>query len=167
MAADLLEPDDALLGRAMDLALEQARAARDEAEVPVGAVVLDRAGEILALGRNEILGLCDPTAHAERLALSRACVRVGAARLPRGSLLASTLEPCAMCAGAIVLARVDWLVFGALDPKTGACGSLRDVVGDPRLNHRARVLPRRREMECGRLLIDFFRDRRPDRPAGG
>ncbi|MBM3986280.1 MAG: nucleoside deaminase, partial [Planctomycetes bacterium] len=95
-----------------------------------------------------------------------ACAAGGAARLPEGSLLAATLEPCAMCAGAIVLARPAWLVFGALDPKAGACGSLRDLVRDPRLNHRVVLLPRRREAECGALLTDFFRSRRGDADRG-
>jgi tRNA(adenine34) deaminase len=144
----------------MEWALAEAQAAWDEDEVPVGAVVLGPTGALLARSHNEILSRSDPTAHAERLALSRACQAVGAPRLPQGSLLASTLEPCAMCAGALVLARVDWLVFGALDPKTGACGSLRDVVRDPRLNHRATVLPRLREADCGSLLTRFFQSRR-------
>jgi tRNA(adenine34) deaminase len=109
----------------------------------------------------------DPSAHAERLVLTEACASLGAPRLPAGCLLAVTLEPCAMCAGAIVLARVDWLVFGALDPKTGACGSLRDVVRDARLNHRVGLLPRRHEEECGALLSAFFRQRRGPRPEAG
>lgn len=153
-------PSEELLSLAMEAALSEARLARDDDEVPVGAVILAPDGAILARAHNEILARVDPTAHAERLALTRAARRAGAPRLPPGSLLASTLEPCAMCAGAAVLARVDWLVFGALDPKTGACGSLRDVVRDPRLNHRCTVLPRRQEEECADLLTRFFRSRR-------
>jgi len=144
----------------MSLAFGEAQLAFAADEVPVGAAILGPDGEVLALAHNEILGLVDPTAHAERLALSRAAQAVGAPRLPKGSILASTLEPCAMCAGAVVLARVDWLVFGALDPKTGACGSLRDVVQDHRLNHRCTVLPRVREGDCAELLTRFFRSKR-------
>ena len=144
----------------MSLALSEAQLAFAAEEVPVGAAILGPDGEVLAQAHNEILGLVDPTAHAERLALSRAARAVGAPRLPRGTILASTLEPCAMCAGALALARVDWLVFGALDPKTGACGSLRDVVRDPRLNHCCAVLPRIREADCAELLTSFFRARR-------
>jgi tRNA(adenine34) deaminase len=151
----------------MALALEEARAAGEAQEVPVGAAILGPDGTLLARAGNAILARSDPTAHAERLALTQACAVVGAPRLPAGSLLASTLEPCAMCAGALVLARVDYLVFGALDPKTGACGSLRDVARDPRLNHRAVLLPARRGEECGALLTDFFAARRRSPPTNG
>ena len=154
-------PPETLLERAISAALEQARAAAALDEVPVGAVVLGPAGELLAAAHNRTETLHDPTAHAERLALAAACRVCGSTRLPAGSLLAVTLEPCAMCAGAIVLARPRWLLFGALDPKAGACGSLRDIVRDPRLNHRVVLLPRRRERECGELLSAFFRARRP------
>jgi tRNA(adenine34) deaminase len=155
-----LPPPDALLERALAAALDQARAAAARDEVPVGAAVFGPDGELLAADHNRIEERHDPTAHAERLALSAACAAAGATRLPAGSLLAVTLEPCAMCAGAIVLARPRWLLFGALDPKAGACGSLRDIVRDPRLNHRVVLLPRRRERECGELLTEFFRARR-------
>jgi tRNA(adenine34) deaminase len=144
----------------MGVALEQARLALNQDEVPVGAAVFGPDGTQLAAAHNEIEGRRDPTAHAERLALTAACASSGSPRLPEGSLLAVTLEPCAMCAGAIVLARATWLVFGALDPKTGACGSLRDIVRDPRLNHRVRLLPRREEAACGELLTGFFRAKR-------
>ena len=143
----------------MRKALQQAEQAYAEKEVPVGAVIT-HGQRVVAAAYNQREQLRDPTAHAERLALTEACRRLGAPRLPAGSLLAVTLEPCAMCAGAIVLARTDYLVFGALDPKTGACGSLRDVVRDPRLNHRVVVLPSRRAAECGALLTEFFRARR-------
>jgi tRNA(adenine34) deaminase len=157
-------PADGLLERAIGAALEQARAAAALDEVPVGAAVFGPGGELLAADHNRIESLRDPTAHAERLALAAACAAVGTTRLPTGSLLAVTLEPCAMCAGAIVLARPRWLLFGALDPKAGACGSLRDIVRDPRLNHRVELLPRRRELECGELLTSFFRSRRAEDP---
>ena len=153
-------PSEDLQARALDRALELARQAAARDEVPVGAVVLGPGGVLLGEAHNEIESLRDPTAHAELLALRRACAAVAAPRLPEGSLLAATLEPCAMCAGAIVLARPSFLLFGALDPKTGACGSLRDLVRDPRLNHRVLLLPRRREADCGALLTDFFRARR-------
>ena len=156
----------------MDLALEEARVAAGEGEVPVGAVVLAPDGSLLARAHNETERGHDPTAHAERLALTRACRAAGSTRLPEGSLIAVTLEPCAMCAGALVLARATWLVFGAADPKAGACGSLRDIISDERLNHRVRALPPRRAEECGALLTAFFRVRRPGagpgcRPPGG
>ena len=163
-------PSEDLRRQAMAWALEEARAAADADEVPVGAVILGPDGALLARRHNEIEGLADPTAHAERLALTEACARVGAPRLPRGCLLAVTLEPCAMCAGAIVLARVDHLLFGATDPKTGACGSLRDVVRDPRLNHRVTLHESLEAAACGALLVDFFRARRGGaggRGAGG
>ncbi len=145
---------------AFELALAQALLAEAHDEVPVGAAILGPDGAVLALGRNEIEARRDPTAHAERLALTAACAVVGAPRLPEGSLLVATLEPCAMCAGAIVLARVRFLAFGATDPKAGACGSLRDVVRDTRLNHRVELLPSQRAEECGDLLTRFFRVRR-------
>jgi tRNA(adenine34) deaminase len=159
-------PPDERVRHAMRLALDQARLAAGLDEVPVGAVVLGPDGTLLAAAHNEIEALRDPTAHAERLALSRACAAFGQPRLPEGSLLAVTLEPCAMCAGAIVLARARFLVFGAPDPKTGACGSLRDIVRDVRLNHRVELLgvellaPLQAD-ECGALLTRFFRARRP------
>ena len=152
----------------MERALELARAAAAMDEVPVGAVVLDAAGETLAEAHNETERRRDPTAHAERLALTAACEAVGHTRLPEGSLLAVTLEPCAMCAGAIVLARPAFLVFGALDPKAGACGSLRNIVEDPRLNHRVRVLEPLLAGPCGELLTAFFQAKRGGpAPAGG
>jgi tRNA(adenine34) deaminase len=146
--------------RALERALQLARLGAEREEVPVGAVVLGPEGAVLGEAHNEIEALHDPTAHAELLALRRACGAAGAPRLPAGSLLVATLEPCAMCAGAIVLARPAFLLFGALDPKSGACGSLRDLVRDPRLNHRVQILSRRREVECGALLTEFFRARR-------
>ncbi|MGQ0553729.1 MAG: nucleoside deaminase [Planctomycetota bacterium] len=153
-------PPEALIELAFSLALRQAERAVELQEVPVGAAIVDRTGRVLSEAHNEIELRRDPTAHAERLAVTAACHAVGHARLPEGSLIAVTLEPCAMCAGALVLARVGSLVFGALDPKAGACGSLRDVVRDPRLNHRIQVLPQRQEEVCGQLLTQFFRQLR-------
>ena len=156
-------PPDEVVERALQLAREAAQ--RDE--VPVGAVVVGPDGALLAEAHNHTENLRDPTAHAERLALAAACAASGTTRLPTGSLLAATLEPCAMCAGALVLARAAYLVFGALDPKAGACGSLRDFVRDPRLNHRVVLLPRLREAECGELLTRFFAGKRGPLPGRG
>lgn len=144
---------------AMSAALEQARAALDSADIPVGAVVLSPDGAVIAAGRNEREALWDPTAHAEIVALRRAGAALGDWQLT-GCTLVVTLEPCTMCAGAIVLSRVARLVFGAWDPKAGAVGSLWDVVRDRRLNHRPEVIGGVREEECSRLLSDFFADRR-------
>lgn len=139
-------------------ALEEARTAAALGEVPVGAVVA-RNGEILARAHNLRESTSDPTAHAEVLALREAARRVGSWRLD-GLTLAVTLEPCFMCAGALVNARVDRLVFGAADPKAGAVGSLGDVVRDPRLNHRMAVRAGVLAVECGELLKAFFAARR-------
>jgi tRNA(adenine34) deaminase len=142
----------------MRRALEVATAVRPETgalDVPVGAVVLDADGRELAAARNEREAAADPTAHAEVLALRAAAARRGEWRLA-GCTLVVTLEPCTMCAGALVLARIDTLVFGAWEPKTGAVGSLWDVVRDRRLNHRPEVYPGVLEAECGALLRDFF-----------
>ena len=160
-------PPDEVVERAMQRALELARTAAELDEVPVGAVVVGPDGAVLAEAYNRTENLLDPTAHAERLALAAACAASGGTRLPEGSLLAVTLEPCAMCAGALVLARAAYLVFGALDPKAGACGSLRDFVRDPRLNHRVVLLPRRHEADCGELLTRFFAAKRGPLPGLG
>ncbi|WP_119732222.1 MULTISPECIES: tRNA adenosine(34) deaminase TadA [Thermomonospora] len=143
----------------MRLALAEARLALETGDVPVGAVVLDPAGEVIGAGRNERERTGDPTAHAEVLALRRAAARLGEWRLT-GCTLVVTLEPCTMCAGASVLARVDRIVYGAVDPKAGAVGSLWDVVRDRRLNHRPEVLAEVLAPECGALLTDFFARRR-------
>jgi tRNA(adenine34) deaminase len=139
----------------MLLALEQARLAARHGDVPVGAVVIDQAGNALAAAGNEREIRHDPTAHAELLALREASRRLQSWRLT-GHTLVVTLEPCAMCAGALVLARVARLVFGAFDPKAGAVSSLFDVVRDPRLNHRVDVRGGVLEAECSALLKDFF-----------
>ncbi|GAA1188741.1 tRNA adenosine(34) deaminase TadA [Streptomyces hebeiensis] len=148
------EPWRASMRRALD---EAARAA-GSGDVPVGAVVLDPAGQLIATGHNEREATGDPTAHAEVLALRRAAGRLGAWRLT-GCTLVVTLEPCTMCAGAVVQSRVDRLVFGALDEKAGAAGSLWDVVRDRRLNHRPEVIHGVLAEECAGLLTAFFRDR--------
>jgi len=139
----------------MDAALAEARAAAAAGEVPVGAVVVAAGGELLARAGNRREGDRDPLAHAELLALREAARSAGGWRL-EGATLYVTLEPCAMCAGAIVLARVARLVYGASDPKAGFCGSLGDLVRDPRLNHRAEVVAGVGAAESGRLLKEFF-----------
>lgn len=143
----------------MRLALEEARAAGWRGDVPVGAVVLDPGGGLLAAGGNERELAGDPTAHAEVVAVRRAAARLGQWRLT-GCTLVVTLEPCTMCAGAIVASRVDHLVFGAFDLKAGAVASLFDVVRDPRLNHRPRVTSGVLVAECEDLLAEFFGERR-------
>ncbi len=136
-------------------ALAQATLAAEAGDVPVGAVVLDSSGRIIGRGHNRREADHDPTAHAEILALREASGSIGSWRLT-GTTLAVTLEPCTMCAGALVLARVDRLVFGAYDPKAGAVGSLWDVVRDPRLNHRPEVVGGVLEQESTGLLRSHF-----------
>lgn len=142
----------------MRLAIEQARIAQDEGEVPVGAVVV-RDGAVIAAGSNRPIAGADPTAHAEIRALRAAAAVLGNYRLNHCALYV-TLEPCAMCAGAIQHARIARVVFGAADPKTGACGSVVDLFGEPRLNHHAQVHGGVLADACGALLSDFFRQRR-------
>jgi tRNA(adenine34) deaminase len=144
--------------RMMRLALEEARAAAAGGDVPVGAVIV-RGDEILARAGNARELEQDPTAHAEILALRQASKVVGSWHL-EGCVLVVTLEPCAMCAGAIVLARLDRLVFGASDPKAGFAGSLGDLVGDGRLNHEVDVTVGVLAEECGEILRAFFAERR-------
>jgi tRNA(adenine34) deaminase len=153
---------------AMRLALNEAmRAQRDEAgqeqpgpaDVPVGAVILDAAGTVLARAHNRREIDQDPTAHAEIVAIRQAAGMLGSWRLT-GLTLVVTLEPCTMCAGAVTLARLDRLVYGADDPKSGAVGSLWDVVRDSRLNHRPEVIGGVLAAECGAVLRDFFAARR-------
>jgi tRNA(adenine34) deaminase len=152
--------DDA---RWMDVALAEAARAAQAGEVPVGCVIV-REGRELARGRNARETLDDPTAHAEVLALRAAAAAAGTWRL-EGATAYVTLEPCAMCAGALVLARVRRLVYGAADPKAGAAGSLFDIVRDPRLNHRLEVSAGVGAAASGELLRAFFRDRRTLRPG--
>ena len=149
----------------MLLALDQARLAARHGDVPVGAVVIDQDGGVLAAAGNEREIRHDPTAHAELLALREASRRLRSWRL-NGLTLVVTLEPCTMCAGALVLARVARLVFGAFDPKAGAVSSLFDVVRDPRLNHRVDVRGGVLEAECSALLKDFFANRQPGAGEG-
>ncbi len=140
---------------AMESALEQARLALTTSDVPVGAVVIDETGAVIGVGRNEREALGDPTAHAEVLALRAAATRRGEWRLS-GCSLVVTLEPCTMCAGAAVLARVDRIVFGAHDEKAGAAGSMWDLVRDRRLNHRPEVVSGVLAEESAALLREFF-----------
>jgi tRNA(adenine34) deaminase len=142
----------------MGLALEQARLAAGHGDVPIGAAIL-RGEEVLAVAGNERELRGDPTAHAELLAIRAAAEALGGWRLP-GTTLYVTLEPCAMCAGAIVLARIPTVVYGAPDPKGGAAGSVLDVLAEPALNHRPEVVSGVREEECAALLREFFAARR-------
>ncbi|MGK2878370.1 MAG: tRNA adenosine(34) deaminase TadA [Solirubrobacterales bacterium] len=142
----------------MALAIEQAMGALAHDDVPIGAVVA-QGGEVIAVGRNERELLQDPTAHAEILALRRAAEAVGSWRVLDATLYV-TLEPCSMCAGAIVLSRIPRVVFGASDPKAGACGSVLDITGEPRFNHRPEVRGWLMADACGELLRAFFAARR-------
>ena len=140
---------------AFDRALAEAYAATAHGDVPVGAVLLDAGGRTVAVGHNERELTGDPTAHAEVVALRRGAVAVREWRLT-GHTLVVTLEPCTMCAGALVAARIARVVFGAYDPKAGAIASLFDVVRDPRLNHRPEVVGGIRADECAAVLREFF-----------
>jgi tRNA(adenine34) deaminase len=142
----------------MEQAIRQARAAAVLDEVPVGAVVIQD-GQVLAEGHNETVKRGDPTAHAELLVIQRALERIRSDRLPATTLYV-TLEPCAQCAGAIVLAKVGRVVFGAWDQRVGMAGSVADLLRHPRLNHRPEVVGGVLEEECGELLKGFFRGRR-------
>src|SRR3712207_219174 len=142
----------------MRLALREAERALEHDDVPIGAVVV-RDGEVLGAGHNERELREDPTAHAEILALREAAARLGTWRV-LDSTLYVTLEPCAMCAGAIVLARVPRVVYAAVDPKAGAAGSVMDVLRHPRLNHRPEVAGGLLAQESAELIVDFFRSRR-------
>ncbi|MHB1469496.1 MAG: tRNA adenosine(34) deaminase TadA [Solirubrobacteraceae bacterium] len=142
----------------MRLALREARLALEHDDVPIGAVVV-AAGELLAAGHNERELRQDPTAHAEVIALRDAAARTGSWRLLDCTLYV-TLEPCAMCAGAVVLARVQRVVYGAADPKAGACGTVLDVLSEPRLNHRPDLAGGLLAVECAELLTEFFASRR-------
>jgi tRNA(adenine34) deaminase len=147
----------------MRLALREAERAREQGDVPIGAVAV-RTGEVIAAGRNERELRGDPTAHAEILALREAARALGSWRVLEATLYV-TLEPCAMCAGAIVLARVPRVIYGASDPKAGAAGSVLDVLAEPRLNHRPEVRGGVLGEECGALLSGFFAARRGLRPT--
>ncbi|REJ34349.1 MAG: tRNA-specific adenosine deaminase [Bacillota bacterium] len=139
----------------MRAALAEAEAAAAKGEIPIGAVIV-RDGELIAAGHNLRETERDPTGHAEMVAIRRAAARLGAWRLT-GTTLYVTIEPCPMCAGALVLARIERLVYGAADPKAGACGTLWNLVQDPRLNHRLAVTAGVLEDECRAVIQAFFR----------
>jgi tRNA(adenine34) deaminase len=143
---------------AIDAALAQARLAAEAGEVPIGAVIVHD-GAVIAAGQNRVLRDNDPTAHAEIVALRAAAAALGNYRL-LGCTLYATLEPCAMCAGAMIHARLDRLVFAAADPKAGAVGSVLEVLNHPRLNHQMQVEQGIGADESAQLLRNFFRDRR-------
>jgi tRNA(adenine34) deaminase len=142
----------------MKIALEEAKRAGEEGEVPIGAVLVSE-GEVIGRGRNRPISLSDPTAHAEILALREGAARMGNYRLPNSTLYV-TVEPCTMCAGAILQARVRRLVFGAEDPKTGAVRSIYSLFEDERLNHRVEVTSGILLEECREILRRFFQERR-------
>ena len=144
--------------RYMAEALRQAAAALDDDEVPVGAVIVQD-GRVIGRAHNQRERLGDPTAHAEMIAITQAAASVGNWRLENCTMYV-TLEPCPMCAGAMVLARLPRLVFGARDPKAGAVGSIYDIPRDPKLNHVVDVTGGVREQECGDILTEFFRRKR-------
>ncbi|NYE95823.1 tRNA(adenine34) deaminase [Psychromicrobium silvestre] len=154
---------DAELESWMGLALAEARAALSTQDVPIGAVVLDASGHVIGTGRNRREADGDPTAHAEVLAIRAAAWALGTWRLDNCTLVI-TLEPCAMCAGAIVLARIPRVVFGAWDEKAGASGSVFDVLRERRLNHWVEVTSGIRQQECAGLLRDFFQAQRSTEP---
>ncbi len=143
----------------MGLALAQARLAQSRGEVPVGAVLIDEQGQVIGQGANHVIGSSDPTAHAEILALREAGRRLKNYRLPQTTLYV-TLEPCAMCLMALFHARVARIVYGAADPKTGACGSRVDLTTPGVLNHHATVQGGILAQPCGQVLSDFFKARR-------
>jgi len=150
--------------RWMKLALEEAKRARAQGEVPVGAVIVRR-GAVIGRGHNQVEGLKDPTAHAEILAIGAAATTLGSWRLDDATMYV-TLEPCTMCAGAIVLARLKRLVYGAADPKAGACGTLMNVPRDERLNHLVEVDAGFMSEECSFLLRSFFEELRKKSAEG-
>jgi tRNA(adenine34) deaminase len=145
--------------RHMELCLEEARIAGDEDEVPIGALVVHPAQGVIGLAHNQREQLNDPTAHAEIIALTQAGNALKSWRLD-GCILYVTLEPCPMCAGAVVNARIPMVVYGAPDPKAGACDTLYQIPSDPRLNHRAIVLGGVLANRCGAILSEYFRKKR-------
>ncbi|HWC48964.1 MAG TPA: tRNA adenosine(34) deaminase TadA [Solirubrobacterales bacterium] len=157
-AGNSRSPDEAFHEQAMAVALAEARQAERHGDVPIGAAIY-REGELLARAGNERELRKDPTAHAEVLAIRAAAERLGGWRLP-GATLYVTLEPCAMCAGAIVLARIPTVVFGTPDPKAGAAGSILDILAEPALNHRPQVIQGVRQEECATVLREFFAAKR-------
>jgi tRNA(adenine34) deaminase len=149
---------DVLNEQFMKVAIDQAHIALENGDVPIGAVIVHQ-NKIIAKGYNQRHKLNDPTAHAEIIALTAAAEYIGNWRL-HGCTIYVTLEPCCMCAGAIVLARVDRLVYACDDPKAGACGSLYNIIQDPRLNHRVEITKGILAEDCSKILQDFFRVRR-------
>jgi tRNA(adenine34) deaminase len=146
----------------MEMALEEARTAMAEDEVPVGAVIVSAEQGVIARGHNQREQLMDPTAHAEMIAITQAAQALGSWRLEK-CVLYVTLEPCPMCAGAIVQARLPLVVYGAADPKAGACHTLYEITSDARLNHRAQVLGGVLAERCAGILGDFFATKRRQR----
>ena len=142
----------------MRVALKEALTAFDKDEVPVGAVVVHK-GRMIARAHNQVETLKDPTAHAEMIAITQAASYLKSKWL-LGATLYVTIEPCTMCAGALVLSRIKNIVFGARDPKTGACGSVFSIIGNGRLNHRIRITSGVLEEDCSSLLKDFFKNKR-------
>lgn len=155
----LIDPRHPFHAAHMAMALEEAHLAAADDEVPVGAVIVSKTQGVIARAYNQRERLNDPTAHAEMIALTQAAQALASWRL-EGCILYVTLEPCPMCAGAIVNARVPMLVYGAADPKAGACHSLYQITTDPRLNHRAVVVSGVLADECGAVLSDFFAAKR-------
>lgn len=143
----------------MDTAISEAGAARASGDVPVGALIVDAEGNIVAKAHNEREALKDPTAHAEVLAIRRAAEAWGSWQLPNTTLVV-TLEPCVLCAGAILAARIPRVIFGAWDEKAGACGSVYDILRDRRLNHQVEVIPEVRAEQSAKLLTEFFQAKR-------
>jgi len=143
----------------MQVALKEAKKGWVKGEVPVGAVLIDQFGKIIASDHNRCISLSDPTAHAEILVIRKAAKRLKNYRLT-GTIMITTIEPCPMCMGAILNARLDQLVFGAFDPKSGASGSVYNLVEDGKLRHRIKVSSGIMEEECRKLMQDFFRERR-------
>lgn len=143
----------------MEMALEEAALAADEDEVPIGAVIVSLQQGVIARAHNQRERLHDPTAHAEMIAITQAANALQSWRL-ENCVLYVTLEPCPMCAGAIVLARLPYVVYGAADPKAGACHTLYQITNDPRLNHRCQVVPGVWAERCGQVLSSFFAGKR-------
>jgi tRNA(adenine34) deaminase len=152
------EPSEILHERYMEMAVEEARLAMDEREVPIGAIIVYD-GQVVARAHNQREQLRDPTAHAEMIAITQAAAALGSWRLEDCTLYV-TLEPCPMCAGAIVQARIPLVVYGAADPKAGAVRTLYRLLDDPRLNHRCEIVPDVLARRCGQLLSEFFQKQR-------
>lgn len=143
----------------MELAINEAKKAGQNCEVPIGAIIVDEKGKVLSTAHNSTISLCDPCAHAEILVLRNACSKIGNYRL-LDMIIYVTVEPCIMCMGAIIHARLKKLVFGAYDPKWGAAGSLYNFAEDKRLNHKTEIIPGIYEKECKALMQDFFKEKR-------